>query len=229
VDSLREPARRLGWVALVIGKIGTLVFAIEAMLWPNQPKYKGKGMRPRSFAYVGGIAAVPALSAAGEIKGRYPVAKDVAITAPLLLDAAANSFGIYDADRIDDVIHFLNAAVLSTLFGSLISTRVSSRGRAAAAVLAFGLIGEAAFDGMEYVAQAAGATGLGLSDADTIADEALAALGTFVAVAITWVRWKPRQEAAQAAHRAQEMTTTDENEPVAFPDGRDPAASSARA
>jgi hypothetical protein len=187
---------RLGWVGLGLAKIATIGYTLEAIVWPHQPKYKGKGMRIRSIAYIGGLLAVPAVWLTGSLEGEYPVAADLALTTPLLIDAAGNSLGIYDAARIDDAVHFLNAAVLSSLFGAVISDRVSSRKRAAAATLAFGLIGEAAFDAMEYTAERIGFKGLGLSDEDTIADEALAALGTLVATAVTWARWQPRAAAA---------------------------------
>lgn len=190
--STREKLRRIGWVALAIGKIATLAFTIEALLWPHQPKYKGKGMRIRSIGYLGGLAAVPAARLSGRLDGRYPVAGDLAITTPLLIDAAGNSLGIYDAARLDDVVHFLNAAILSSLFGAVNSDRVNSRGRATAATIAFGLAGELAFDAMEYGAERVGFKGLGLSPEDTIADEALAGLGTLLAAAVTWLRWKPR-------------------------------------
>lgn len=161
-------------------------------MWPDQPKYKGKAMRIRSVAYLGGMAVVPAVWLLGDRRERYPVAADLAMTAPLLIDAAGNSLGIYDAARVDDAVHFLNAAVLSALFGAVISTRVESRATATAATLGFGLLGELAFDGMEYAAERIGFNGLGLSMRDTLADTAMAALGTTVAAAITWVRWRPK-------------------------------------
>jgi hypothetical protein len=181
-------------VALLLGKAATLAFTAEAVISPDQPKYKGKAMRIRSLGYVGALSLVPAVWFAGGRRGRYPVAADLAMTGPILVDAAGNSLGIYDEARIDDAVHFLNAAVLSSLFGAVISTRVESRGVATAATVAFGLIGELAFDAMEYGAERIGYTGLGLSREDTLADTALAAIGTGVAAAVTWLRWKPKPQ-----------------------------------
>jgi hypothetical protein len=152
-------------------------------------------MRIRSLGYLGGLALVPAVWLAGDRRERYPVAADLAMSFPLLVDGAGNSLGIYDEARIDDAVHFLNAAVLSSLFGAVISSRVGSRRTAAAATVAFGIIGEVAFDAMEYGAERVGFTGLGLSAEDTIADVTLAGIGTAVAAAITWARWKPRPSA----------------------------------
>jgi hypothetical protein len=162
------------------------------VLRPHQAKYKGKAMRIRSLGYLGGLALVPAVWAAGDRREPYPVAADLAMSFPLLVDGAGNSLGIYDSARIDDLVHFLNAAVLSSLFGAVVSSRLDSREAAAAATLVFGVVGELCFDGMEYVAEYVGFTGLGLSPADTIADVAMASIGAAIAAAVTWARWKPR-------------------------------------
>jgi hypothetical protein len=186
-----SPGRRVGWVCLGLAKAATVAYTLEAVIWPDQPKYRGKAMRIRSLGYAAGLAAVPVAWLLSDRQKPYPVAADLAMTGPMLVDAAGNSLGIYDAARIDDAVHFLNAAVLSALFGAVISSRVSSREAAAAATMAFGLIGELAFDAMEYGAERVGYTGLGLSREDTIADVTLAAIGTTIAAVATWIRWKP--------------------------------------
>ena len=195
----KRTLRACGWVALALGKAGTVAFTLEGVLWPDQRKYKGKAMRIRSLGYFGGLALVPAVWVAGGRGPRYPLVEDLAMTAPLLVDAAGNSLGIYDSARIDDVVHFMNAVALAGLFGAAISNHVDSRERAAAITVVFGLVGEFCFDLMEYGAEKLGYTGLGLSAEDTIADTALAALGTTVAAFVTWVRWKPRPEVSPAA------------------------------
>jgi hypothetical protein len=181
-----------GAAALVAGKAATLGYTAEAFVRPHQPKYKGKAMRIRSLGYLGGLGLVPAAWWVFERDERYPVAADLAVTVPLLIDAAGNSLGIYDEARLDDLVHGFNAAVLSSLFGAVISTRMESRAKATAATLVFGVVGEILFDGMEYVAEAIGFEGLGLSREDTLADIGAASIGAVVAAAVTWVRWKPR-------------------------------------
>ena len=52
---------------------------------------------------------------------------------------------------------------------------------------------------MEYAAEHVGFTGLGLSDRDTIADVALAAIGTTLAAALTWLRWQYPADRGQSA------------------------------
>jgi hypothetical protein len=194
----------MGWIALVATKLATIGFTIESVIWPHQPKYKGKAMRIRSLGYFGGLALVPAAWLKMRGEEPYPIEADLAASVPLLIDAAGNSLGIYDAARIDDVVHFLNAAALSGLFGAVISDRMPSRGTAAAATVVFGLVGEFLFDSMEYTAERLGSTGLGLSPEDTIADTALAAMGTTVAALVTWMRWKPNPQRSAPRNAARD-------------------------
>lgn len=162
-------------------------------MWPDQPKYRGKGMRIRAIGYLGGLALVPVIWVALGRQGRYPIAADLAMTTPLLIDAAGNSLGIYDEARLDDLVHGINTAVLASLFGAVVSARLS-RPAASGAALAFGVVGELAFDAMEYVAERLGFEGLGLSAEDTVADVAAASIGAVVAGAVTWARWQPPAE-----------------------------------
>jgi len=178
-------------VALLATKAATVGFTLEALLWPTQPKYKGKAMRIRSVGYLAVLALVPIAWLRGNRQPDYPIEADLAVSVPVFIDAAGNSLGIYDEARLDDVVHFLNAAALSGLFGAVVSSRVRSPAAAAGATVAFGLLGELCFDAMEYAAERIGYTGLGLSREDTLADTALAAMGTSVAAAVTWIRWKP--------------------------------------
>jgi hypothetical protein len=191
----RDPLRAAGGACLAVAKLATTAFTAEAAMRPDDPKYKGKGMRIRAVGYLGGMALVPAWWILNGRRGRYPVAADLAVTVPLLIDAGGNALGIYDEARIDDLVHGVNAGVLSALFGALISTRVESREVAAGATLAFGVIGELAWEAMEYAADAIGFKGLGLSHEDTVADIALASLGAVVAAGVTWVRFQPPREA----------------------------------
>ena len=92
-------------------------------------------MRIRSLGYLGGLSLVPVVWLAQGRQGRYPIAADLAMSAPLLIDAAGNSLGIYDDARDRRPVHFLNATVLASLFGAVISPRDVSRAAASAATL----------------------------------------------------------------------------------------------
>jgi hypothetical protein len=185
--------RSLGWLALGATKAVTLAYTAEAVLRPHQPKFKGKAMRIRSLGYVTGLAIVPGAWLAVGDRERYPVAADLAMSVPMLIDAAGNSLGIYDEARLDDVVHGFNALILSALFGSVISPHTPSRELAALGTLAFGFAGELLWDAMEYAGESLGFRGMNLTTQDTIADMAIAGIGTVAGAAITWSRWQPQR------------------------------------
>ncbi len=184
-------AHRLAILILVPVKALTAACALAGALQPNAPRYRGKAMGIRAVGYAAALALVPAVHAARHSRGPYPAEADLAVSVPMLIDAAGNTLGVYDQDRLDDVVHAVNAGVLSSLFGAVISAHVRSRRAATAATIAFGVIGEVGWEGMEYLGQALGFRGLGLSEDDTLGDIGSALVGTAVAAAVTWTRWRP--------------------------------------
>ena len=92
----------------------------------------------------------------------------------------------------------VNAGVLSSLFGAVISTHMKSRRDATLATIAFGVVGELGWEAMEYLGQAIGFQGMALSEDDTLGDIGSALVGTAFAAAITWTRWRPAEEAPLA-------------------------------
>lgn len=190
----RTGLRAVGAAVLVMSKVATAAYTVEAVVHPHQAKYKGKGMRIRALGYSGGLGLVPAWWWLHGRQAGYPVAADLAVTVPLLIDAGGNSRGIYDAARLDDLVHGVNTAVLSSLFGAVISPHLGSRAVAVASTVAFGVVGELGWEVMEYAAERIGFQGLGLSHRDTTADIVVASLGAVVAGAVTWVRWQPSKQ-----------------------------------
>lgn len=193
-----QPLRTASGVILAAAKLATLRYVAESVIDPHQPKYKGKAMRVRAVGYIGGLALVPAAWWSRGRRERFPVVADLAVTLPLLVDAAGNAHGIYDEARIDDIVHLVNTVSLGSLFGSLISEHVTTREKAAGAVIGFGVVGGIGWEVMEYTAEALGFEGLGLSPEDTIADVTFGAIGALIAAAITWARWQPPPPIAAA-------------------------------
>ena len=185
-------------VILAIVKLITIGFAIEGARHPKAKRYRGKAMRIRGVGYAAGLALVPAAWAGGGSKGPYPAGADLAVSVPLLIDAAGNSLGVYDSARLDDLVHAVNAASLAGLFGALISPRMKSREAATAATVGFGVAGELGWEVMEYTGEALGFKGMALSKEDTVSDIVAAAIGTLVAAIVTWTRWLPSPEAPLA-------------------------------
>jgi hypothetical protein len=179
---------------LAITKATTAALAVEGAIHPDAKRYKGKAMRVRAIGYFSALGLVPGVWIAQGGKDPYPAGADLAVTVPLLIDAGGNASGIYDDARLDDLVHGVNATVLASLFGAVISPHVRSRQQATLATIAFGIVGELGWEVMEYIGQALGAKGLALSDNDTISDIVAAFIGTGIAAAVTWTRWRPSPE-----------------------------------
>ncbi len=74
-------------------------------------------MRVRAVGYTGSLLVVPVV---WRLRGRqdpYPRELDLAVTLPLLGDAAGNAVGIYQRAHVDDAIHFANGAILASVVG----------------------------------------------------------------------------------------------------------------
>jgi hypothetical protein len=172
-------------------KVVTAACAVEGALHPRQRRYRGKAMRIRAVGYAAGLGLVPAVWLSQSHHRPYPAGADLAVSVPLMIDAVGNTIGVYDDARLDDLVHGVNAGVLSALFGAVISPHVRSRTTATVATIAFGAVGELLWEVMEYIGQALGFKGMMLSKDDTASDIAAAFAGTAVAAAITWIRWRP--------------------------------------
>lgn len=188
----RGPACPLRAAALIATKAATLLFAADAVIHPDAPRFHGKAMRLRAIAYVGSILAVPAVWLARGRAGPYPVDADLIVTTPILLDAGGNSLGVYDQANIDDIVHFVNAAILMTGFGILTRDRVESRMEAAALIVGMGMAGEALWEVMEFVGYKLGYRGMGLTYEDTMADTIESLAGSALGAVIAVMRWDQR-------------------------------------
>ena len=188
----RGPLGPLRAGMLLAAKAATLVFAADAVVHPNADRFQGKAMRLRAIAYLASILAVPALWLARGRRAPYPVDADLITTTPILLDAGGNSLGIYDKANIDDIVHFVNSAILMTGFGILTRDRVANRGEAAALIIGMGMAGEALWELMEFAGYKLGYNGMGLTYEDTMADTAESLGGAIVAATIAVARWDER-------------------------------------
>jgi len=122
----------LAWIAAITAAKGAVIaLAIDAFLNSSAPRYHGKGMRLRAIGYTGGLLIAPV---AWRIRGRkepYPRELDMAITIPLLIDAGGNAIGMYRSARMDDLVHFLDGAIVSSVVGALATPRTKTSWEAA--------------------------------------------------------------------------------------------------
>lgn len=180
---------------LIVGaKTATIACAIDAVINAESVRLRGKAIRTRAIGYTGGLFIVPVLWRLLPDRGRYPRGLDLAVTLPLLIDAGGNALGLYEEAHLDDVVHFLNAAIVSGVAGALFATRTDEPWQAALAGTGTAIAGESAWEIAEWLAMKAGADGMHLTYDDTMADLAESTLGAIVGGLITWLRM-PRSKA----------------------------------
>ena len=186
-------ATDVGWVAAITAAKATVIaLAIDAFLHSSSPRYHGKGMRLRAVGYAGGLLVAPI---AWRIRGRrepYPRALDLAITLPLLIDAGGNATGMYRRANVDDLIHFLDGALVSSVVGALATPRVRTPWEAAGV----GALAGGAMAGLwevgEWLGMKLGAKGMDLSYDDTMTDLVETMSGAVLGAAITLLRHPSR-------------------------------------
>lgn len=179
--------------AIVATKAATLACAIDGFVNADSPRLRGKGMRERAFGYTGALLLVPTIWRILPNRGRYPRGLDLAVALPLLIDAGGNALGLYNEAHLDDVVHFLNTAIVAGVAGALYATRTDDPWLAALAGTGTAISGETMWEIAEYVAMKSGAEGMGLTYRDTIADLADSTLGAIVGGVVTWLRM-PREK-----------------------------------
>jgi hypothetical protein len=188
--SRRSPRReRALSAAIVAAKAATIGLALDALIHVNSPRLRGKAIRTRALGYTAGLFVVPIVWRMLPNRERYPRGLDLAVTIPLLLDAAGNALGLYEAAHIDDVVHFANAAIMSGVAGSLFAPHVDERWQAAVAGASVAVVGEVAWELAEFGAwKFLGADGMNLTYTDTMEDIAESWLGAAVGGLFTLTR-----------------------------------------
>ena len=183
----------LAWIAAITAAKGTVIaLAVDAFLNSNSPRYHGKGMRLRAIGYAGGLLIAPV---AWRVRGRkepYPRALDLAITIPLLVDAGGNAVGMYRSARMDDLVHFLDGAIVSSVVGALATPRTRTSWEAAGV----GALAGGALAGIwevgEWIGLKLGAKGMDLSYDDTMVDLVETMAGALLGAAVTLLRHPSR-------------------------------------
>lgn len=191
----------LAWVmAIAAAKSAVIALAVDAFLNSSEPRYRGKGMRFRAIGYAGGMLLAPL---AWRLRGRrdpYPRELDLAITLPLLVDAGGNAIGIYRRAHVDDLIHFADGAVVSSLIGALATPRAKTGWEAAGAGVAVGGLLAGLWEIGEWIGLKLGAEGMDLSYDDTIVDLAETIAGAALGGLVTLMRHPTRLRQVPGAH-----------------------------
>lgn len=183
----------VAWTAAITAAKATVVaLAVDAFLNSDAPRYHGKGMRLRAIGYAGGMLLVPV---AWRVTGRrdpYPRELDLAVTLPLLVDAGGNAIGIYRRARVDDLIHFADGALVSSVAGALVTPRVRTSWEAAGIATLAGTAAAGLWEIGEWIGLKFGAKGMDLSYDDTMTDLIETTAGAILGGAITLLRHPSR-------------------------------------
>jgi hypothetical protein len=183
----------LAWIAAITAAKGAVIaLAADAFVNSSSPRYHGKGMRLRAIGYAGGLLIAPV---AWRLRGRkepYPRELDMAITIPLLIDAGGNAIGMYRSARMDDLVHFLDGAIVSSVVGALATPRTRTSWEAAGV----GALAGGALAGMweigEWIGLKLGAKGMDLSYDDTMVDLVETMAGGLLGGVVTLLRHPSR-------------------------------------
>ena len=169
---------------------------LHAVLFPDLPQYKGKGIGWRLLLYPISCVVVPAVWAAlGKRRAafRYPHLIDLCVATPFLLDTAGNTANLYDSIAWwDDLMHFVTW--IPWVLGAGLALRFArwKRFNTAALTLGFGAVTHILWEIMEYLAFIRGNPNeLATAYTDTIGDLAASLTGSFTgAVLVGTVLWR---------------------------------------
>lgn len=179
------PDRRLLAVDIAI-KLATVVLLAWAVTSPDLPQFSGKAFTGRALAYPIALLVLPVgwwLFARGRLP--YPVAADILLGLPFLIDVAGNALNLYDTvEWWDDANHLVNWALHTAAIGLLL--RAGSWGPWTRAALAFGWAASTAvaWELAEYVAFVPDSPEAATAYADTLGDLALGLIGGAVAAVV---------------------------------------------
>jgi uncharacterized membrane protein YjdF len=146
----------------------------------------------------------------------YPRALDLAVTFPLLIDAGGNAIGAYQRNHVDDVVHFADGALVSSVVGELVTPRVRTSWEAAGIAALAGTAAAAVWEVAEWVAMKLGARGMSLSYDDSMTDLAETTSGALLGAVVTLLRHpsRLRQVPDRPADPVPNLTVDDEPAPV---------------
>ena len=170
--------RRPPWW-LLAAKIALVALMLTGALFPEVGGFAGKGTAYRLPLFLPPALVIPIIwMVRRRSSSAYPVALDVGLTLPFLLDTAGNAFGLYDSvDLTDDVLHFVNWALLFGGVTTALRRADLPKWIVWAAGSGFGAMGSIGWEVSEYAVMQTGVAGLHLTYRDTLGDLVLSTLG----------------------------------------------------
>jgi len=180
-------------VALKAALVALLLFAVSRQ---DLPQFHGKSMAGRAIGYPLTALLVPVswfvLSRRRHV--RYPVAVDILVVAPFVIDMAGNTANLYDTvSWWDDANHFVNWAILVSAFGVLLLSTSLDRWPIFGLAVGFGATTAILWELLEYFTFIRHSPELRTAYHDTPGDLTLGLAGSVVAaVGVVWLGRRPR-------------------------------------
>ena len=179
-----------GWLLVDVAiKVGTVALLAWAVLNPDLPQFQGKAFTGRAVAYPVALLVLPV---AWWLLGRprdmaFPVAADILLGLPFMIDVVGNALNLYDSvDWWDDANHLVNWFLHTAAIGVLL--RLGSWGRWTRVALMIGWAATTAvlWELAEYVAFVPNSPEAATAYGDTLGDLALGLLGgTLAAILVS--------------------------------------------
>tara|TARA_B110001454_G_scaffold111363_1_gene104571 strand:+ start:5164 stop:5751 length:588 start_codon:yes stop_codon:yes gene_type:complete len=188
--------RRLMWTV----KGALVVCLLAGILFPGIPGVEGKGWPERCVGYPISLLIVPLV---WHLRGRrvsYPHLADALFVTPFVLDLLGNLVNLFDTvEQFDDFLHFVNWTFLVAAFVMFLRPYVLARWNLVMLGSGLGAIAIVAWEGVEWVIQEMGTSGLQLTYDDTVGDLLLSTSGGILGAALAATALTRRSDSSQAA------------------------------
>lgn len=180
-------------------KAVTLGLLALALARPDLPQFQGKAFAGRALVYPIALFVVPVVWAMFYRRRMpFPVAADILIGLPFLIDMAGNALGLYDSvDWWDDANHLCNWALHTAAIGLLLRETALAAPTRAGLGIAWAASTAIIWELAEYVAFVPDSPEASTAYADTLGDLALGLLGgTIASVVVAWLPSRSREPGA---------------------------------
>ena len=173
--------RQFMWVV----KGALVVTLLTGLLFPDIPGVAGKGWPERCVGYPLSALVVPAIWALRGRRGRYPYLGDALLVVPFALDLLGTLVNLYDTmAQFDDILHFVNWTFLVAALVLFVAPAGLARWNLVLMGSGFGALAIVAWEGVEWIVQEMGTTGLQLTYDDTVGDLLLSTAGGVLGAAV---------------------------------------------
>ena len=195
-----------GLVAVDVAiKAATIALLAWAVLSPDLPQFQGKAFTGRAIAYPVALLAVPVLWwLLARRRMPFPVAVDILIGLPFLIDVAGNALDFYDTITWwDDLNHLVNWALHTAAIGLLLRHGTWTPATRVALAFCWAVTTAVLWELAEYVTFVPNSPEATTAYADTLLDLALGMIGGLIAaILVARLPAIPRRAADSATVRA---------------------------